>query len=92
MSFHSVTCRLWRDIVEKIEKPTEKESICEPPVGTFHNFGGEEYAAGSARIDWILTRGAVTPLSTAILTFARDGQYPSDHFPVIARVEFDRCR
>lgn len=64
----------------------------EPPFGTLHDFKGVEGAAGGARIDWILTRGAITPLSTGILTFARDGQFPSDHFPVAARIGLDRCR
>jgi endonuclease/exonuclease/phosphatase family metal-dependent hydrolase len=36
------------------------------------------------RIDWILTRGAVDVERTEIVTFAKDGQYPSDHFPVAA--------
>ncbi|MET0132517.1 MAG: endonuclease/exonuclease/phosphatase family protein [Kibdelosporangium sp.] len=38
------------------------------------------------RIDWILTKGAVTVNSAAINTFAKNGQYPSDHFPVHASV------
>ncbi len=36
------------------------------------------------RIDWILARGPVTAERTEIVTFAKDGQYPSDHFPVAA--------
>lgn len=63
----------------------------EPPFGTFHDFGGEDAAAGEPRIDWILTHGAVTTRSTEIITFARHGQYPSDHFPVFARVELGGC-
>ena len=38
------------------------------------------------RIDWILTRGAFTVDSAEIVTFSRDGQFPSDHFPVVARL------
>jgi endonuclease/exonuclease/phosphatase family metal-dependent hydrolase len=38
------------------------------------------------RIDWILTRGTFTVDSAAIETFARDGQFPSDHFPVVTRL------
>ncbi|MCF7220216.1 endonuclease/exonuclease/phosphatase family protein [Marilutibacter chinensis] len=64
----------------------------EPAFGTFHDFGGTGNAAGGARIDWILTRGAFVTRSAGIDTFARDGQYPSDHFPVTARVETPRCR
>lgn len=64
----------------------------EPRFGTFHDFGGMSAAMGEPRIDWILTRGAVTPRSTEIITFVRDHQYPSDHFPVLTRIELDGCR
>ncbi|MGE3164648.1 MAG: endonuclease/exonuclease/phosphatase family protein [Planctomycetota bacterium] len=38
------------------------------------------------RIDWILARGASAVLSATIHTESRDGQYPSDHFPVSAKI------
>ncbi|MCT2583426.1 endonuclease/exonuclease/phosphatase family protein [Actinophytocola sp. S1-96] len=38
------------------------------------------------RIDWILTRGAVTVHVAAVNTFHRAGQYPSDHLPVQALI------
>lgn len=52
-------------------------------VATFHNFRGP--SAGDNRIDWILGRDIQTTW-TSILTCARNGQYPSDHFPVIAEI------
>ena len=55
-------------------------------LGTYHDFKGVAAARGTGRIDWILTRGPVTALSTEIITDARNGQLPSDHFPVVARV------
>lgn len=58
----------------------------EPPFGTYHAWAGAEGAAGRARIDWILARGPVRALSSEIVTYARDGRYPSDHFPVVARI------
>ena len=58
----------------------------EPPVGTYHAFGGVERARGARRIDWILAGPGVRTLDAEIVTHARDGQYPSDHFPVVARV------
>lgn len=64
----------------------------EPPFGTFHDFKGEGGARGGARIDWILTRGAARTLWTEVLTHAQGDQYPSDHFPVLARIEFENCR
>ncbi|MFN0068841.1 MAG: endonuclease/exonuclease/phosphatase family protein [Limisphaerales bacterium] len=36
------------------------------------------------RIDWILLRGAADVRATEVNVFSRDGQYPSDHFPVVA--------
>lgn len=60
----------------------------EPEFGTFHNFQGMENAAGGARIDWILARGAIDTIEAEIVTSAVEGQYPSDHFPVTARLRF----
>ena len=57
----------------------------EPPIGTSSRFQGPQ--PGGRRIDWILTVGAVQPLATEIRTDNENGQYPSDHFPVTARVE-----
>ncbi len=56
-----------------------------PLVGTFHDYHGPQ--ADGPRIDWILTRGSVSALRSEVVTFARDGQYPSDHFPVLAVLE-----
>ena len=50
-------------------------------VSTFHGYRGA--GGAGARIDWILSRGAVACQSTEIVTFQQDGQYPSDHFPVV---------
>jgi endonuclease/exonuclease/phosphatase family metal-dependent hydrolase len=38
------------------------------------------------RIDWILSRGAVTADRIEVVTFSRDGQFPSDHCPVVAKL------
>jgi endonuclease/exonuclease/phosphatase family metal-dependent hydrolase len=38
------------------------------------------------RIDWILTRGEVTVARAETVTFARNGEFPSDHFPVVAQL------
>lgn len=53
-------------------------------VGTFNNF--KAAVPNGSRIDWILTRGNVAVDRAATLTFTRDGQFPSDHFPVAAWV------
>ena len=63
---------------------TARERINEP-FGTFHNY--QTPRAGS-RIDWILTRGPVSADKIEIITCSRNGQYPSDHFPVITRLRW----
>lgn len=55
-------------------------------VRTFHGFKGP--TPGDGRIDWILSKGPVATDATEIITFSKDGQYPSDHFPVVAWVRF----
>ncbi len=60
----------------------------EPAHGTSHGFQGLEAAAGRNRIDWVLTRGPIDVIDAAILTNQFGGQYPSDHFPVTARLRF----
>lgn len=54
-------------------------------ISTFHNYRGPREGA---RIDWILTRGPVAADKIEIVTFSADGQYPSDHFPVIAWIRW----
>ena len=51
-------------------------------VGTFHNY--RPATPGGPRIDWILTRGDVTVDAAETVTFSKDDQFPSDHFPVAA--------
>ncbi len=61
------------------------QSVLAPkgPALTFHDFTGKP----DRRIDWILTRG-FRPLSVETITRHRGALYPSDHFPVIARLRF----
>lgn len=51
-------------------------------IGTFNGF--KEIRRQGPRIDWILSRGDVKLDRSEIATFQRDGQFPSDHFPVVA--------
>lgn len=53
-----------------------------PLVGTFHNYRGPQ--PDGARIDWILHRGGVSVENAEIVTHSLNGQFPSDHFPVLA--------
>lgn len=52
--------------------------------GTFHGFSGTPWRRG--RIDWILTRGPWSCERAAIVTLGEDDRWPSDHFPVVARL------
>ena len=53
-------------------------------VATFNNF--KRAIPGDNRIDWILTRNIEAPAWIEINTCEKDGQYPSDHFPVMIEV------
>lgn len=55
------------------------------PAFTFHDFTGK----GDRRIDWILTRGFKVE-HIATVDAHRGAVYPSDHYPVVARVRFER--
>lgn len=49
---------------------------------SFSNF--ETPKKNAQRIDWILLRGQADIRATEIVTFEQGGQFPSDHFPVVA--------
>jgi len=53
---------------------------------SFHGF--ETPQQKGVRIDWILTRSPATVPKSEIVTFSKNGQYPSDHFPVVAWLSF----
>ncbi|MBO0600646.1 endonuclease/exonuclease/phosphatase family protein [Sporosarcina sp. E16_3] len=50
-------------------------------LGTFNNFN--DPTGGIDRIDWILYRGDVKPGVIQIVNDQPQGQFPSDHFPVM---------
>lgn len=54
------------------------------PEGTFHGFTGKP----GERIDWILARGFTT-LRARTVDHHRRARYPSDHFPVVARLAWN---
>jgi endonuclease/exonuclease/phosphatase family metal-dependent hydrolase len=61
-----------------------------PRYATWHGF--RPPVPDGPRIDWILTRGAVTVPAVGMNTFARAGQFPSDHLPIQALVDFRNFR
>ena len=55
-------------------------------INSFHDFKGPR--EGGIRIDWLLGRGVGRVTGAEIITFALNGQFPSDHFPVMVTLEF----
>lgn len=53
--------------------------------GTFHRYRGP--GPRVPRLDWILHGGPVRVLDARVLADRPRGRWPSDHFPVLARVE-----
>ena len=51
---------------------------------TFHGY--RPLVPDGDRIDWILTSPTVRTHYAAINPYSRDGQFPSDHHPVLARL------
>ncbi|HWI55931.1 MAG TPA: endonuclease/exonuclease/phosphatase family protein [Bacillota bacterium] len=49
-------------------------------LNTFNGF--KAVPKNNVRIDWILTHGKVSVDATEIVTFNREGQFPSDHCPL----------
>jgi endonuclease/exonuclease/phosphatase family metal-dependent hydrolase len=52
-------------------------------VGTFNGFKGDR---SGEKIDYVFVPAGVKVLEAKILHNNVDGRYPSDHFPVVARV------
>ncbi len=59
-------------------------------LNTFNSF--KAIQRNGVRIDWILTRGEFVVDATEIVTFSRDGQFPSDHFPLVAKLRFGAAK
>ncbi len=56
-------------------------------LNSFHNYAGPREEG--LRIDWILARGSVNVEKAEIVTCSENGQYPSDHFPVMAWIRLN---
>ena len=55
------------------------------PPGTFHGWTVPD-SENTSRIDWILHRGPVAVQHCETITYNKQGRYPSDHCPVLARL------
>lgn len=58
----------------------------ETTVGTFNGF--ELGNTGGDKIDYVFAEPETEVLDARIVRTSRDGRYPSDHFPVVARIRF----
>ena len=67
--------------------PLAKQRVNEAQ-NSFHGY--RPPVQNGLRIDWILGRSVTSVEKTEIVTFSRDGQFPSDHFPVVAWLELER--
>ena len=56
------------------------------PKGTFNNFEFDKPV--TRRIDYIFVSEGITVEKYAVLSDSRDCKYPSDHLPVLAKVQF----
>jgi len=53
-------------------------------AGTFNGFKPGQ--TGGDKIDFVFVEPGIEVLDAAIVRTSRDGRYPSDHFPVTARI------
>jgi endonuclease/exonuclease/phosphatase family metal-dependent hydrolase len=60
----------------------------EKQAATFNGF--KTGSIDGPKIDYVLVQPGAEVLSAAIVRTVRDGRYPSDHFPVVARVRLTR--
>lgn len=60
----------------------------EQQVGTYTAFKTEQI--DGPKIDYVLVQPGTEVLNAEIVRTTRDGRYPSDHFPVVARIRLPR--
>lgn len=56
-----------------------------PHLDSYHGYAPP--VPGGAHIDWILTRGPIQSHTARLVDFHQNGQYPSDHFPLMTTLE-----
>lgn len=52
-------------------------------VGAFHAFSGD---VSGEKIDYIFVQNRTRVLTAEIVHYQKDGRFPSDHFPVVAKI------
>lgn len=64
------------------------ETTVRPPVGPNSTWNGFEAIVPGQRIDFVLTTNPIRTLELRILDDRRDGCFPSDHLPVVTKLEW----
>lgn len=62
-------------------------------MNTYHDYCGEVFPPAALRIDWILILNGVQKIHTKKFIIVRDAQppiYPSDHYPIIAELSWEK--
>lgn len=57
-------------------------------LGTFNGFNNPTGGGANNRIDWVLGKGNLITNEIEIINYQKQGQFPSDHFPVMADITF----
>ncbi|MFD1707249.1 endonuclease/exonuclease/phosphatase family protein [Siminovitchia sediminis] len=70
----------FNDLWETAEKRRNEK------LGTFNGFDDPTGGGPDKRIDWILGKGNLAANEIEIVNVRRNGQFPSDHFPVAANI------
>ncbi|MFC2949349.1 endonuclease/exonuclease/phosphatase family protein [Virgibacillus sediminis] len=65
---------------------TAAETSINQELGTFNGFDTYDGGGADNRIDWILSKGNVVTETSEIVDYQKNGQYPSDHYPVVSDV------
>ncbi len=84
---HALFADGWRSALVALDPDEHAEPGDGVGNGTFNAWRGR---SDGPMIDHILVRTGAAVLDAAIVRTARDGRYPSDHYPVTARIRLDR--
>jgi len=59
------------------------------PTQTFGNFKAPDEKQNGERIDWIMIRGPFAVNEAETILFNKNGHYPTDHYPVTAKIQLN---
>ena len=80
-AMRDITTAGWTDSWAALHGPAD-------PGRTFHGFAGAKVPGKGGKIDFIFCNTPLKPLASEIVRDNRDGKYPSDHYFVMADLEY----